>query len=205
MPVLHRFAVRILLAVLMVVSLHVAAQGQSTQLVITSASADANLTTVTVYGRNFTRFPGLQVSLSGYASPLSIVSASDTMVLARLPAGIPPGTYWLGAQTSNAGNNDRIALAVGALGLRGSIADLNGLSCVWNNSFPSRIVVTTEPISGRVSITCMPWPPDAVPMGTYEALPVDAATVRAALDLATASQNIPVDANCAGPAPVNCP
>ena len=182
----------------------VQAQGTSTQVAITSATPDATLTTVTIYGRNFTRFPGLSVSLSGYSTPLGIVSMSDTMVLARLPAGVPPGTYWLSLQTSNPGNNDKIALAVGALGLRGSVNDLNGLACVWYYNYPSKIVVTTEPVSGAVSITCMPWPSYAVPMGTYEALPVDAGTVRAAIDLSTTSRNLLVDATCAGPITVNC-
>ncbi len=181
------------------------AQGTSTQVAITSAMPDATLTTVTIYGRNFTRFPGLSASLSGFTAPLAIVSMSDTMVLARLPGGLPPGSYWLSVQTSNPGNSDRIAMTVGMAGLRGSINDLNGLACIWNHSFPSKIVVTTEPVSGAVSLNCMPWPYDAVPMGTYEALPVDAATVRALIDLGVASQNVTVAASCGGNPTINCP
>jgi hypothetical protein len=203
MPVLHRFAARILLAFLMGVSLHVAAQGQNTQLAITSASVDTNLTTVTVFGRNFTRFPGLQATLSGFGSPLTISSMTDTTVMALLPPGIAPGSYWLTLATGNSGNNDRIAITMGIQGLRGSITGLSGLPCVWNN-LPSVIAVDVA-LDGHMTLTCTPWPPGSVPQGTYDPLPITSATVRSALDLDTGTSNFEVPALCGVVPAINCP
>lgn len=61
---------------------------------ITSASVDTVAGTITVGGANFGT-PAPQVTLGAYATALTVVSASTSSVVAKLPSGIVPGSYLL--------------------------------------------------------------------------------------------------------------
>lgn len=67
-------------------------QGPPSQLVILSATVDRANETLTIRGRNFgTQAP--QVLCEEYS--MTVVSATDTEVIAYLPAAVPDGTYLL--------------------------------------------------------------------------------------------------------------
>jgi len=64
-----------------------------TQAVVDSVSADSGLVSLTMIGSNFSTVKKLDVLMAGVATPLPIVSMTDTALVARLPAGIAPGSY----------------------------------------------------------------------------------------------------------------
>jgi len=183
----------------------------SPQVVITSAGADPGLVNLSIYGRNFSRLRDLQVTISGFGAPLAVISSSDTSITALLPLGISAGSYTLTVGSVNGANGDSIDITLAAqrpvattlLGLAGSPCMLR--SDFFHQDLPSVVDVVVEPNSGRITLTCRPWPPGSVPQGTYEALAQTAATIRAALDLFTATGNFPVDAGCNPPIMQNCP
>ena len=63
------------------------------QPVITSASADEGLVNLTITGVGFNSIKNLKVFLSNSPNPLTVLSKSDTVLVALLPPGIAPGTY----------------------------------------------------------------------------------------------------------------
>ena len=108
----------------------------SPQVVVTSASADSKLAVLVIFGRNFTRVKTLQVSLSGFGAPLTIAAFNDTQITTLLPTGISPGSYWATVGEAKGGNQDRIAVTLGAQGAPGpagsalsDISALNGVPC----------------------------------------------------------------------------
>jgi hypothetical protein len=62
---------------------------------ITSVSADAGLVNLTINGMNFTGPKDVKVFLSGTSTPLPLLSKSDKILIALLPPGTQPGSYWI--------------------------------------------------------------------------------------------------------------
>lgn len=185
----------------------------SPQVVITSASADPGLVNLNIYGKNFSRIRDLQVTVSGFSAPLAVVSSNDTSITALLPLGISAGSYTLTVGQANGANGDSIDITLAAQRpVATALSGLAGSPCLWPApstppiSLPSVVDVVVEPVTGRISFTCRPWPPNSVPQGTYEALAQSAATARAAIDFLMGSQNYPALATCAGPggSTINC-
>jgi hypothetical protein len=67
------------------------------------------------------------------------------------------------------------------------------------------VIAVDVALDGRMTLTCTPWPPNSVPPGTYDPLPVTTATVRAVLDIITASSTFDVSPSCATQPAINCP
>lgn len=178
------------------------ADDSSPQVVITSATADVGLVNLVVRGRNFSRVRNLAVTLSGFTAPLTVVASNDTSITALLPLGVAPGSYTLTVGSAQGANGDSLDITLAAQ--RPPISSLSGIPCVWNG-LPSVTASDVAVQDGRITLTCMPWPPGSVPQGTYEPLATSAATVRAALDLYTVSQSYPAPVSCSGPNIVNCP
>ena len=63
------------------------------QPVIFFASSDAGLVNLTIEGSNFDSLKNLKVFLSGTSTPLPIVSKTNSVLVALLPAGTDPGSY----------------------------------------------------------------------------------------------------------------
>jgi hypothetical protein len=61
--------------------------------VITSASSDAGLVNLTINGTGFNSVKSLKIYLSGVATSLPIVTHSDKILIALLPAGVKAGSY----------------------------------------------------------------------------------------------------------------
>ena len=76
--------------------------------VIDSASADAGLVNLTIHGNNFTKVKSVRLWLGGTATPLPIVSLTDQVLVALLPAGVAPGTYSLALGTGGSGGDANI-------------------------------------------------------------------------------------------------
>ena len=74
--------------------------------VIDSVTADSALTAVTINGTNFVAAQPRTVFLSGFSSPLGVVSASNTQIVASLPAGLPAGSYAVRVQGAGNGEFD---------------------------------------------------------------------------------------------------
>ena len=98
-----------------------------------SASTDSKLV---IFGRNFARVKALQVTLSGFGTPLTIAASNDTQITTLLPTGIAPGSYWATVGEAKGGNEDKIAVTLGAQGAPGpagsalsDISTLNGIPC----------------------------------------------------------------------------
>ena len=90
--------------------------------VINSASADDGLVHLTLHGTNFTKVKSIRLILSGVATPLPILSLTDRMVVALLPAGIAPGTYAVSVvagQGADANTVDDFFVAIGGAGAPG--------------------------------------------------------------------------------------
>jgi len=93
---------------------------------VNAASADAALSTLTVKGANFgTALPAL--SLGGYGN-LQVLSHADTLITARLPPGVLPGSYLLTLSVNNKTNESWVALGgtgppgpIGPAGPQGAI------------------------------------------------------------------------------------
>jgi hypothetical protein len=109
----------VLMAVLLVGPVRAQGPGGNTrQVVISSAMADLLNDHVLIAGANFTA--DAEVWLGGF--PLTIVSASSTLVIATLPASVKtaPGSYALSVIAGNAPKTKAdISLAVGAAGPKG--------------------------------------------------------------------------------------
>src|SRR5205809_8096750 len=72
------------------------AHAQQVPLAINSAAADSGLVNLSISGQGFTvKNKTTTVTLSGYASNLSVPTLNSTQIVALLPAGILPGTYTL--------------------------------------------------------------------------------------------------------------
>jgi Collagen triple helix repeat (20 copies) len=86
------------------------------RLLLTSATADLDAGQVTIHGENLVgrrRLP--EVALAGW--PLTVVSASDDVVVALLPAGVEPGTYLLTLSTGPGhSRSDAFHVAIGSVG-----------------------------------------------------------------------------------------
>jgi len=63
--------------------------------VISSVSADAGLVNLTINGSNFNGPKEVKVFISGNTTPLPVVSKTDKILIALLPAGTLPGSYWI--------------------------------------------------------------------------------------------------------------
>lgn len=89
------------------------------RLLLTSAAADLEAGQVTIQGENLAgrrRLP--EVALAGW--PLEVLSASDEVVVARLPAGVEPGTYLLTVSTGPGHTwSDAFHVAIGTVGPAG--------------------------------------------------------------------------------------
>jgi hypothetical protein len=94
----------------------------STGPVINSATVNYSTNVLTVTGQNFTA-AGPTVTATLNAIPLSLLSASNTQLVANLPAGLRPGTYRLtvtnSASPNQPGNADLTIGAVGPIGPQG--------------------------------------------------------------------------------------
>ena len=91
--------------------------------VIQSAAVDDSLVHLTLHGTNFSKLKGIRLMLSGVATPLPILSLTDQMVVALLPAGIAPGTYAVSVvsgQGSDANIVDDFFVAIGDTGATGA-------------------------------------------------------------------------------------
>lgn len=111
------------LAALMALSATTTAFAQSPP-IMADARVNFAANTVQINGVNFGTVPPM-VTLGAYPSPLAIVSATANQVVAKLPAGVPPGTYLLTlTATTPMGTKaytaaDEFWLAVGAQGPAG--------------------------------------------------------------------------------------
>ncbi len=128
----------------------------SPQVVVTSASADSKLAVLVIFGRNFARVKKLQVTLSGFGTPLTIAAFNDTQITTLLPTGIAPGSYWATAGEAQGGNQDKIAVTLGAQGAPGpagsalsDISALNGVPCF---STTVNVLGVNVPITGHVAV-----------------------------------------------------
>src|SRR4051812_45452704 len=89
--------------------------------VITSVLQDANL--VTIRGVGFVQNKGpLQVSIMGSPVPLSVMSYTDTTIIAVLPAGMAPGSYQLSLDGQGS-HDDDFYVTYGAQGPKGDKGD----------------------------------------------------------------------------------
>jgi len=192
----------------------------SPQVVVTSASTDSKLAVLVIFGRNFARVKTLQVSLSGFTAPLTIAASNDTQITTLLPTGISPGSYWATVGEAKGGNEDKIAVTIGAQGPQGvpgpaftDFSTFNGTPCfTFQGVVLGRIVVNSSPqvIPGTypVTINCVVTqfvpPPITTPPGTYEPLAATSGTVLAGLTQLTAPQDFPVFSNCSGLPSINC-
>jgi Collagen triple helix repeat (20 copies) len=92
---------------------------------ITSVSPDATLTSVEIRGASFpsptmSLARQMKVYLRGYANPLAVTSLTETRAVAKLPAGITPGTYRIALTDVRGGREyDMIAVTLGASGTPG--------------------------------------------------------------------------------------
>ncbi len=88
-------------------------------LVINSAQADTQLTTITIYGAGFAAKPAV-VTLGGFAAPLVITSLTDNVITAALPAGVVPQTYALVvSENLKGGLSAELDVTLGAVGPMG--------------------------------------------------------------------------------------
>src|SRR5258708_10207645 len=80
---------------------------QAARPVIDSVTADSALTAVTINGPNFVAAQPRTPFLSGFSSPLVVVSPSNTQIAATLPAGPPAGQYAVRRQGAGNGEVER--------------------------------------------------------------------------------------------------
>lgn len=90
---LRNLAAAALLVLAPVLPLCPLAHADRPPITITSATADATLTTLTVKGLNFSS-EGNVVKIGEYP-PLTVISTDSTTLVALLPPGIAPGSYVL--------------------------------------------------------------------------------------------------------------
>ena len=87
---------------------------------IIAATVDSTLTTLTVKGGNFGTAPIL--SLGAYGN-LQLISRADTLITARLPAGVLPGSYLLTLLANNKTVEFSVTVAaVGSAGPAGPVS-----------------------------------------------------------------------------------
>jgi Collagen triple helix repeat (20 copies)/IPT/TIG domain len=86
---------------------------------VNSASANSALTQLTINGSGFSPNSTTPIVVLG-TTTLSIVSASDTVIVATLPANEPAGSYTLSVQeTSSGSKTTTFGLTIGAVGPAG--------------------------------------------------------------------------------------
>jgi hypothetical protein len=91
--------------------------------VITSAASDAGLVNLTIKGSGFNSVKNLKVYLSGVSTALPVLTKTDKVLVALLPAGTQPGTYSVIVTGSKGKNDDddddEFFVALGGVGTPG--------------------------------------------------------------------------------------
>src|SRR5262245_50148715 len=90
------------------------------QLVVERAEADLTAETLLIEGQKLIWNKDIEVLVTLAATPLVVLSTSETQVLAQLPAGLAPGSYVLRvSRGTSTVQTDVFDLAIGASGLPG--------------------------------------------------------------------------------------
>jgi len=98
---------------------------ESLPAVINSASVDAGTVSVTINGGGFNAVRNLKVFLGGVAAELPLVSRTDGVLVALLPAGLAPGSYSVivsgtrGVAANSTRDEEEFFFTVGAMGAVG--------------------------------------------------------------------------------------
>lgn len=115
----------------------------STHAVIDSASADSALANLTLVGRHFSTVKKLNVFMAGVATPLPIVSVTDTVLVAQLPAGITPGSYIVSVGDGNGNDDEDFFVTLGAAGATGPTGQAAGT--VYQSYGPGTVIPNVPP------------------------------------------------------------
>lgn len=88
-------------------------------LTVLSTSTNEAGTQLTVRGINFTAVRNLRVLIGGSIVPLTLLSLNQTSLVALLPLGLVPGTYWAQVVSGTGGDTEEFWFTLGEQGAMG--------------------------------------------------------------------------------------